>query len=477
MFHKSHKAQPMRSDSLQKLLSYVGLMGVGLLMLWVLLSFGPGLEIGKLRPEAAATGQTAGVLDTLLGNLHHPLALFFLQILVIVTFSRIVGLLVQKVGQPFVMGEILAGILLGPSLMGMLLPSFSAFLFPAASLQPLQLISQLGLIFFMFIIGLELDNEFLKNKTFPSLLISHVGTLFPFLLGVGVALMAYRSFAPAQVSFLSFALFMGISMSVTAFPVLARIIQERNLYHTSYGALSLTCAAIGDVTAWCLLALVVAIVGAQSMAGALVTLVLSIAYITGMFLLVKPWMAHRLSGQIDEQGRLPQGVTAGVLIFVLFSALCTELIGIHALFGGFLAGAIMPTEPKFRQAFIERIESISLLVLLPLFFTFTGLRTQIGLLNQPALWGMAALVIGAAILGKFGGAVGAGRILKLDWVESCRIGILLNTRGLMELIVLNIGYELGILSAEMFTMLVLMALVTTFMTGPALALVDGLQKK
>ena len=466
------KSPPNAWARLQPWLSYGALVGVSLILIWGLLSLGPQLEQGKLLGRLAV--EHAGAASWL-ESLQHPLALFFLQVLVIVTCSRIVGLLAQKLGQPFVMGEILSGILLGPSLLGMLLPDVSAFLFPVKSLQPLQLLSQLGLIFFMFIIGLELDQELLKKKTWSAVLISHVSIVFPCLLGVGLAVLLYRSFAPAQVSFLSFALFMGISMSITAFPVLARIIQERQLYHTHYGAMALTCAAIGDVTAWCLLALVVATVGAQSPLGALITIALSLAYILFMFLVLKPWMAHRLNARIDADGRLPRDVVAGVLIFVLFSALATELIGIHALFGAFMAGAIMPLNPKFREVFIEQVEAISLLVLLPLFFTFTGLRTQIGLLNQPGLWGIALLVIATAVAGKLGGTLLAGRMVQLSWVEACRIGILLNTRGLMELIVLNIGYDLGILSAEMFTILVLMALVTTFMTGPALSLVDRIQ--
>lgn len=460
---------------LKHTLAYSLLIGLSVLLIWFLLSLGSGLEqghvVGEFAQSASHAAYTAG---SLIDNLQHPLALFFMQVLVIVTASRIVGILAQKIGQPFVMGEILAGILLGPSLLGIVLPEFSAFLFPAKSLQPLQFLSQLGLMFFMFIIGLELDQELLKKKTHSAVLISHVSIVFPFLLGIGLALMLYQGFAPTGVSFLSFALFMGISMSVTAFPVLARIIQERNLYTTSFGSLALTCAAIDDVTAWCLLAFVVAIVSAQSPIAAVVTVGLSLMYITVMLLLIKPWMAHRLGSQLDPEGRLPKDVVAGVLIFVLLSALTTELIGIHALFGAFLAGAIMPTDRHFREVFIERVEYVSLLVLLPLFFTFTGLRTQIGLLNQPVLWGTAALVISAAILGKLGGSVIAARVARQGWAESFRVGILMNTRGLMELIVLNIGYDLGILNAEMFTILVLMALVTTYMTGPALTLVDRL---
>lgn len=461
------------SDLLKHSLAYGLLIGVSVLLIWLLLSLGSGLEqgriIGGLSQDAGHAASTAG---SLLDNLQHPLALFFMQVLVIVTASRVVGLLAQKIGQPFVMGEILAGILLGPSLLGMVWPEFSAFLFPAKSLQPLQFLSQLGLMFFMFIIGLELDQELLKKKTHSAVLISHVSIVFPFLLGIGLALMLYRGYAPEGISFLAFALFMGISMSVTAFPVLARIIQERNLYSTSFGSLALTCAAIDDVTAWCLLAFVVAIASAQSPLAAVITVGLSLMYIGAMLLLIKPWMAHRLGSKVDAEGKLPRDVVAGVLIFVLLSALTTELIGIHALFGAFLAGAIMPADRHFREVFIERVEYVSLLVLLPLFFTFTGLRTQIGLLNQPALWGTAALVIGAAILGKLGGSVIAARVARQGWAESFRVGILMNTRGLMELIVLNIGYDLGILSVEMFTMLVLMALVTTYMTGPALTLVD-----
>jgi Kef-type K+ transport system membrane component KefB len=477
MMNKSYqklKTPPAQRSFFKHGLLYTLMIGLCLLLIGGVLSLGPLLEQGHL--VSAAARSDAAPLFSLAEQLQHPLALFFLQVLVVVTASRVVGLLALRLGQPAVMGEILAGILLGPSLLGLIWPEFNQFLFPVASLKPLQLISQLGLIFFMFIIGLELDQELLKDKTQAAVLISHVSIVFPFLLGVGLAAVLYRSFSPTQVSFVSFALFMGISMSITAFPVLARIIQERRLQKTSYGSLALTCAAVDDVSAWCLLALVVAIASARSPLAAGLTLALSAVYILTMLYLIKPWMAHRISKQIDAKGEVPHAVVAGVLIFVLFSALTTELIGIHALFGAFLAGAIMPNDKAFRHVFIERIEYLSVLVLLPLFFTFTGLRTQIGLLNQPALWGTALIIVLVAMAGKLGGAVFAARLSKQGWAESLRIGVLMNTRGLMELIVLNIGYDLGILSAEMFTMLVLMALVTTFMTGPALSLIDRVFK-
>lgn len=470
MLNKSH---PSSQEYLRYGLIYTLLIGIGGILIWWLLSLAPVLEQGKYVGQMVVAGtQAAASAWPVLDNLNHPLALFFLQLVVIVTTSRIFGLLAQKIGQPFVMGETVAGILLGPSLVGMLFPEFSAFVFPAKSLGSLQLISQLGLIFFMFIIGLELDQQLLKNKTHSAVLISHVSIIFPFLLGISLAALLYQQFSPENVSFLSFSLFMGISMSVTAFPVLARIIQERQLYHTSYGSMALTCAAVDDVTAWCLLAFVVAIVSSSSILGSFVTVGLSIAYILLMLFVIKPWIRFRLSNKVDAHGRLPRDVVAGVLIFVLLSALTTELIGIHALFGAFLAGAIMPSARDFREAFIERIEYLSLLVLLPIFFTFTGLRTQMGLLTNPALLGTCLLICATAILGKFGGSTGAALLSRQGFADACRLGILMNTRGLMELIVLNIGYDLGILNAEMFTMLVIMALATTFMTGPALSLVD-----
>jgi Kef-type K+ transport system membrane component KefB len=391
-----------------------------------------------------------------------------MQLLVILAATRTCGWLARKVGQPAVMGEITAGILLGPSLLGLIWPDAMAFLFAPETLKPLQLVSQLGLVLFMFVIGMELEISYLQRKTQAAVVISHMSIVFPYVLGVALAAFLYRAYAPPTTSFLAFALFMGIAMSITAFPVLARILQERNITHTSFGAMALTCAAVDDVTAWCLLAAVVAIVKATSLGATLLTLGLSVAFVAVMLRGVRSLL-------FAWHQRYPVTGTAhvaGALFVMLLAALCTEIIGIHALFGAFLAGVVMPTAPSFRAHLRSRIEDLSLIVLLPLFFAFTGLRTQVGLLNAPGLWGVCALIIAVAVLGKYGGTLFAARATGHSWLDSHRLGFLMNTRGLMELVALNIGYDLGILSPEVFTMLVLMALVTTFMTGPGLTWVE-----
>jgi Kef-type K+ transport system membrane component KefB len=311
----------------------------------------------------------------------------------------------------------------------------SNFLFRADALQNLQFLSQVGLILFMFIIGLELDVSILKHKAHTAVVVSHAGIIFPYFLGVGLAYYLFDAFAPATISFLAFGLFMGIAMSITAFPVLARIIQERGLTQTPLGALAITCAAADDVTAWCILAAVIAIIQAGAMTTALLTILLSIGYVMAMLYLVRPLLQRLgLIYGLQEQG----GKTFIAFIFVILflSAFFTEAIGIHALFGAFLAGVIMPSQAGFRKLLAAKLEDISLVVLLPLFFAFTGLKTQIGLLNEGNLWFVCGLIILVAVVGKFGGSALAAKFTGQSWSDSFAIGALMNTRGLMELIVL-----------------------------------------
>lgn len=376
-----------------------------------------------------------------------------------------------KIGQPSVVGEITAGILLGPSLLGLLFPEFSTFLFPEDSLRRLYVLSQVGLILFMFIIGMELDISVLRKKAQSAIIISHASIIFPYFLGVTLAYFLYSTYAPENIPFNAFALFMGIAMSITAFPVLARIVQERNLAHTPIGTIIITCAAADDITAWCLLALVVAIVSAGGMISAVGSIVLSVVYVLFMWFAVRP-ILHRMAIKYDTPESINKTVVAVIFGILLLSSYLTEIIGIHALFGAFFAGIIMPPQKVFKRILSEKIEDISLILFLPLFFVFTGLRTQIGLLNQPHLWNVFFLIIGVAVLGKFVGSAVAAKFVGQSWRDSLLIGILMNTRGLMELVVLNIGYDLGVLSAEIFTMMVLMALATTFMAGPAIHLVE-----
>ncbi|MGZ8847786.1 MAG: cation:proton antiporter domain-containing protein, partial [Pyrinomonadaceae bacterium] len=366
--------------------------------------------------------------------------------------------------------EIVAGILLGPSLLGLVSPATMAFLFPASSLEILKLLSQIGVALFMFVVGLELDVQHLRQKAHTAIMVSHASIVVPFFLGVALSLFLFQSLAPANTSFTAFALFMGIAMSITAFPVLARILEDRGLSRTRLGGIAITCAAVDDVTAWCLLALVIAIARADGLFAGVLTIGLAIAFIGIMLFLVKPLFA-RLIKSDPNNDRYNRGLVALILAFVLASALLAELIGIHALFGAFLAGVVMPPTAEVRRVLKEKLETFSLVVLLPLFFVFTGLRMQISLLNDWNSWLLCALIILIAIAGKLGGSMFMARWTGLNWRDSFSLGVLLNTRGLVELIVLSIGYDLGILSPRTFAMMVLMALATTFMTGPLLSLV------
>jgi K+:H+ antiporter len=398
---------------------------------------------------------------------HNALTLLIVQFLVIIGVSRLIGQGARWMGQPLVIAEVLAGILLGPSLLGWLAPGAMEWLFPANSMPVLKMLSQVGLILFMFLIGLELDPKLLKGRGHASVVISHTSILVPFGLGAGAALWLYPRLSEPSVPFSSFVLFMGVAMSITAFPVLARILTERRLMSSRVGAMTITCAAVDDVTAWCLLAFVVSIVRASDLMHAGLTTVLAMLYIAFMLGLVRPFLA-RLGARVANKEGLNQNGVALTLMMLLASAWATELIGIHALFGAFMMGAVIPKEGGLAQALAEKLEDVAVVLLLPLFFAFSGLRTQIGLLSTSDHWVMCGLIILLACVGKFGGSAVAARLTGMRWREAGALGILMNTRGLMELIVLNIGLDLGVISPTLFTMMVVMALVTTFMTTPLL---------
>ncbi len=413
--------------------------------------------------------------ETLVHNLTHPLAILLLQILTIILVARVFGVFFKKIGQPTVIGEIIAGIFLGPSFLATYLPAYSDFLFPAKSLPNLQFLSQIGLILFMFVIGMELDLKVLRSKAKDAIVISHASIIFPFTLGTGLAYFIYKNYAPPNVGFIAFALFMGVAMSITAFPVLARIVQERGLSKTKLGTIVITCAAADDITAWCILAVVIAIVKAGSVLSAFYTIFLALAYMIVMIRLVQPFL-RKLGEKHSGSETFSKSMVAVFFVTMLLSSFATEVIGIHALFGAFMAGVIMPANTQFRNVIIGKVEDVALVLLLPLFFVFTGLRTEIGLLNTPGLWLVCAAIIIVAVIGKFLGSALAARYVGQSWPDSLSIGALMNTRGLMELVVLNIGYDLGVLSPEIFAMMVIMALVTTLMTGPALNLVNRLKR-
>lgn len=454
-------------------LFYVLFVGGFTLLGLLLLRLGGAMD--KVTRVASASSQSPFqmFLEGVLHHLSSPLGLLLVQIMVVLTVARMLGALCLKLGQPSVVGEIIAGIALGPSLLGLVLPQLAGALFPKESLQNLSLLAQIGLVLFMFVIGIELDLGLIKNKAREAVVISHASIVFPFFLGIALSLALYRPFAPEQTSFLSFGLFMGIAMSITAFPVLARIIQERNMTRTTVGTIAITCAAADDVTAWCLLAAVVAIVQAGTFTSALFTLALSIVYLVVMLKVVSPFLS-RLGTLYSSEETLGKPVMAVIFMVLLLSSWSTEVIGIHALFGAFLAGVIMPGDHNFRRILTERVEDVAMVLLLPLFFVFTGLRTQLGLLSSPTLWLVCLAVITVAVAGKLFGSAVAARFTGMSWKDSLILGVLMNTRGLMELVVLNIGYDLGVLSAEVFTMMVMMALGTTIMTGPALDLLERL---
>ncbi|NUY80575.1 cation:proton antiporter [Flavobacterium sp. MAH-1] len=445
--------------------------GFGALMYWII-GTGKSLEAGRtLAQKSVATAHWDDFVASMIHNLEHPLAILLAQIITIIFVARFFGWVSRKIGQPSVVGEIIAGVVLGPSLVGMYWPEVSTHLFPKESLGNLQFLSQIGLIFFMFVIGMELDLKVLRNKAHDAVVISHASIIFPFSLGVGLAYFIYERFAPAGVDFLSFALFCGVSMSITAFPVLARIVQERGIHKTRLGAIAITCAAADDITAWCILAVVIAIVKAGSITSAFYVIAMAIVYVILMINVVRPFL-KRVGELNSTRESLSKPVVAIFLLTLIISAYVSEIIGIHALFGAFMAGVIMPESGKFRNIFIEKIEDVSVIVLLPLFFVFTGLRTQIGLLSDVSLLSTACWIVAIAVIGKFVGSTIAAKFVGQNWKDALSIGALMNTRGLMELVALNIGYDLGVLTPEIFTMMVLMALITTFMTGPSLDLIN-----
>ena len=457
-------------------LFYVGVTGGFSALIYWIVKKGKALEnVNGMAVSNSNQNSWYDFIDSMQHNFKDPLAILLAQIVTIILVARLFGWIFKKIGQPTVIGEIIAGIVLGPSLVGMYFPEFSAALFPVESLGNLKFLSQIGLILFMFVIGMELDIKVLKNKASEAVVISHASIVFPFALGIGLSYFVYNKFAPAGVEFLSFSLFMGIAMSITAFPVLARIVQERGIHKTKLGAIVITCAAADDITAWCLLAVVIAIVKAGDFVGSLYVISLAVVYVLAMIFIVKPFL-KRIGDLYGSKDSIGKPVMAIFFLFLILSSYATEVIGIHALFGAFMMGAIMPDVTKFRMIFIEKVEDVAVILLLPLFFVFTGLKTEVGLINDSYLMKVTGAIILVAVVGKFLGSAIAARFVGQNWKDSLTIGALMNTRGLMELIVLNIGLELKVLTPEVFTMMVIMALVTTFMTGPALDLIDYLFK-
>jgi Kef-type K+ transport system membrane component KefB len=437
--------------------AYTAMIVGGIALFFLIRSVGETL-IAPARAGLAATpvGTGPGAPDTLF----HVL----LALAAVLAIGRLLGRWFAAAGQAPVIGEVVAGILLGPSLLGHVAPTVAAYILPPSIAPFLSVIAQLGIVLYMFLVGLDLNTDIVRTHARGTVATSHASILTPFLLGTALALYLYPRLSSNDVSFTTFALFLGVAMSITAFPVLARILTDRGTSTTELGVVALTCAAADDVTAWCLLALVVGI-AEERLSNAAVVAVLGVAFIGVMLLVVRPLL---LRGAKHADRMPPQALMALGLLCLLLSALITEWIGIHAIFGAFIFGAVVPHDSRFARLMIERLQDVVTILLLPAFFAVTGMRTEIGLLSGAAEWLMCGLIIVVATAGKFGGTLVAARVTGMSWRAAATLGVLMNTRGLMELIVLNIGLDLNVISPTLFTMMVLMALATTLGTTPLL---------
>ncbi|WP_246143672.1 cation:proton antiporter domain-containing protein [Actinacidiphila oryziradicis] len=437
---------------------YVGLVIVPVAgAVLVLRAHSGGPAPGAHAPSAVATAD--------------PFPKLLIALPVILLVCRLCAGLFGRMSQPRVIGEIFAGVLLGPSLLGLLWPAGYEWLFPPYLAPTLNILAQVGLVLFMFLVGYELDVGLIRGRGAAAVTVSQVSIALPFASGVILAIAMYRSLSLPGVSFATFALFLAVSMSVTAFPVLARLLVDRGLDRTPLGSLSLACAAMDDIAAWCLLAVVVATATNSSLAGVAVTLAELVAFVALMFLVVRPLLAKLVKSEAGQQVLLPVMVSA-----VLLSALGTQKIGVHAIFGAFLLGVVSPRGDGNVDRVIEPVRTFTMTVLLPLFFVYTGLRTKFALLGTDLrLWGWCLLVIVVAVLGKGVGSTVAAHTAGIDWRESLSLGALMNCRGLTELVVLNVGLDLGMISPTVFAILVMMTLVSTVMTAPALSLIQRIR--
>ena len=449
--------------------AYLALVVLPLLGMLVVLEWGSSLYDGL--PSRIA--ERAPALVPAAMAVLRP-SLLLAQLVAILTLSRLTGRLFVRFGQPRVVGEMFAGVLLGPSALGLVAPHLYDMLFPRGSVRFLNALSQVGLMLFMFLVGLELDLGSIRRHGRAVILAAHAGIALPFFLGTAAALLLYRRLAPGGVPFIAFALFVGVAMSVTAFPVLARIIAEQTWRSSTLASLALSTAAVSDVTAWCILAVVIAVARDAATpiplwvtAGGLLALVLLMGTVGR---LAVAYLARRLTTD-PRRDRVDDDALAAVIVVVLACALTTEMLGVHALFGAFLAGVVMPKDAATIQAIEARLREVLSIILLPIFFTFAGLRLRIGTISDGWTWAVCALVIVLSVVGKVGGSALAGRASGFSWRNAVSLGVLMNTRGLMELVVLNIGLDAGIISPPLYAVLVLMALLTTVMTTPLLRLI------
>jgi Kef-type K+ transport system membrane component KefB len=451
-------SEPRTSATWRIVLAYALMLLVAVGLIWLILSYGTK----HLSPAAAvsASSVSPNAAGHKLDALYHVL----LSLVLILLLGRWLGKLFVHFEQPRVIGEMVAGIMLGPSLLGHFWPQATEFILPEHAQPALKIIAQIGVVLYMFLVGLELNAGLLRSRAHATVAISHASIVTPFLLGSILALWLYPRLGTEGVPFTSFALFMGVAMSITAFPVLARILTDRNMENSELGVIAISCAAIDDVTAWCLLAFVVG-VSQSAVNGAVQTTIMALAYIAVMLLVVRPLAVRFLGHDADHPTRR---MAVWVLVALLFSAMTAEWIGIHAIFGAFLLGAVIPHDSDVARDFTNKLEDIVKILLLPAFFAYTGMRTQIGLVSGWESWLFCLVIILVATLGKFGGSFVAAWCTGLSPRLSAALGILMNTRGLMELIVLNIGLELGVISPKLFAMMVIMALVTTIATTPIL---------
>lgn len=394
----------------------------------------------------------------------------FIQLIVILLAVQVFGYLCQRIGQPRVIGEILAGLALGPTLLGAILPQVEVAIFPASALPTLQTLGDIGLVFYMFSLGTHIDTNAMLQKGRKAAVVSLTGVLLPLVLGGVFAFFLYPQFAGSKADLVSFMLLVGTAMSITAFPVLARLLEERRMLATNMGVLALLCAAIDDVIGWCLLALVIAFIHATGAASVAITIALLGLFIGIMLYVVRPLLLFA-----DRRLKSKPVLIALMMILLLASAYATSTIGIHPVFGAFMMGIILPRRALFIEL-VRSIDQVNMLLFLPLYFVYSGLRTHIGLIDSPALWFLCALVLVIACLGKMLGGTLSLKAFGESWRESLTLGTLMNTRGLVELIVLNIGLDLGVISPTFFAMLVIMAIVTTMMAPPLLAILGYGQK-
>ena len=458
---------------------YISILLIAVAALWGTLLSGEHLVPGGANPksqEALSFATAFSDFQTSVSeHVQSTIGLLLLQILIILVVARLMGWLFRKMRQPAVIGEIVAGIILGPSLLGRFFPEAFNAIFPASSLPNIQLLSNFGLILFMFAIGMELRLGDIRRQLRSSVIISHIGIFIPFGLSLPLSYSIYTQYAAEHTAFTPFALFIGIAMSITAFPVLARIIQENNLSRTRLGKLSLSTAAAGDITAWLMLAAIIAISQSGSILSTGYNLLFLVAYLLVMFGIIRP--LFRAAGKVYNNTEvISHGIVGVIFILLLLSSYVTELLSMHALFGAFIFGLVMPEELSFRKIITDKVEDVSLLLFLPLFFVSSGLQTELGLISDVKMWILLGLFTLVAVIGKVGGTYISGRACGETPLNSIYLGAFMNTRGLMELVVLGIGYEMKILPPAIYAVLVLMTVITTVMTMPIVHLITWIKR-